>query len=131
MQIICDTHVMLYWADAPEKLSELAEKEISQAINAESLACSDISLWEIAMLCKLGRLNPLTGCQQYIEDIITAMKLSVLPITADIAVMSQSEIFLHKDPADRLICATALSGNFPLITRDQKLQAVKQIKTIW
>ncbi|MEN8130091.1 MAG: PIN domain-containing protein [Pseudomonadota bacterium] len=59
------------------------------------------------------------------------MRLEVLPITPEIAVISQSDIFPHKDPADRLIVATAIHHKAPLITADQHLRQVKGLKTLW
>lgn len=67
----------------------------------------------------------------YIRDILTAMALSVLPITAEIAELSQSAPFNHGDPADRLIGATALAHRAPLLTADEKLRAIPGLRCIW
>jgi len=55
--IICDTHVLIFWQDAPDRLSENAKEALSLGLDKNSLACSDISFWEIAMLFKAGRLR--------------------------------------------------------------------------
>jgi PIN domain nuclease of toxin-antitoxin system len=65
------------------------------------------------------------------HDIIKAMYLKVLPITPEIAVISQSELFSHKDPADRIIAATAIYYKIPLITADKKLAAIETLDVIW
>ncbi|MDD5214781.1 MAG: PIN domain nuclease, partial [Methylococcales bacterium] len=57
MLTICDTHILLFWADAPERLSEKA----AAALEIGTLACSDITLWEIAMLYTRGRINNHAG----------------------------------------------------------------------
>lgn len=131
MKIICDTHVLLFWADAPERLSKKATALIEAGIESSSLRCSDISLWEIAMLQRLGRLSLSVSTDQYLKDILMAMRIRVRPITAEIAVLSQSEFFQHKDPADRIIAGTALAENALLITKDEKLRNLTQIKSIW
>ena len=131
MRIICDTHVLLFWADAPNRLGASAQTAIAQGIKDRALACSDISLWEIAMLFAKGRLRQDVDAICYMNDIITAMSLDVLPVTPAIAVLAQSGIFPHKDPADRLIGATALYYKASLITVDQILQTVPGLKTIW
>lgn len=63
--------------------------------------------------------------------LIKALRLEVLPITPDIAALSLSEPFNHKDPADRLIATTAIVHRAHLITADEKLRALPQLKTIW
>ena len=64
------------------------------------------------------------------EDIVTAMSLEVLSVTPAIAVLAQSDIFSHQDPADRLIAATAINYKARLITCDQRLRAVPGLQTI-
>ena len=65
------------------------------------------------------------------DDIIAARQVLVLPITAEIAVLSQSDMFAHGDPADRLIAATARLHRAPLMTSDVKLRKLKEVATIW
>jgi PIN domain nuclease of toxin-antitoxin system len=55
----------------------------------------------------------------------------VLPITAEIAVLSQSDQFPHGDPADRLIAATARFHRAPLVTSDVKVRKLRDVETIW
>jgi PIN domain nuclease of toxin-antitoxin system len=131
MKIICDTHVLLFWADSPERLSKEAKTVLEKGITENSLACSDISFWEIALLFSKGRLRQDINPTQYMEDIIAAMSLEILQVTPAIAVLGQTDIFSHKDPADRLIAATALNHKIQLITCDKRLQAVPGLLTIW
>lgn len=133
MKIICDTHVLIFWASQPEKLSERAANLIKTGLKKQTLACADITLWEIAMLVEKGRLNLPQTIQpaDYIQTIIDAMQLSVLPISPQIAEMAQHPDFIHGDPADRLIAATSLAFNATLISADQKLQQVKGLKWVW
>lgn len=133
MLTICDTHILLFWADEPRRLSSTARAALDLGIESGILACSDISLWEIAMLYTRGRVNNRAGVTSsaYIQDILTCMDMTVLPITADIAELSQSAFFTHGDPADRLIAATALAHRAPLITADEKLRATPGLRCIW
>jgi len=50
MRAICDTHVLLFHALAPERLSRLAARAVAAGTENGQLACADISLWEIGML---------------------------------------------------------------------------------
>jgi PIN domain nuclease of toxin-antitoxin system len=129
--IVLDTHALIYDALTPARLSARARKAIALAFTDRELACSDISLWEIAMLIARKRLNPVIDARQFLDDMIAARHVRVLPITAEIAVLSQSDIFSHGDPADRLIAATARLYRAPLITSDAKLRKLKEVTTIW
>lgn len=133
MLTICDTHILLFWADAPERLTPPARDALAQGLDAGQLACCDISLWEIAMLLARGRvrLPPGVHIASYLDDIVLAMNLTVLPITPLIAEQAQHPDFLHGDPADRLIAATALVHRAPLITADEKLHRVPGLRCVW
>ncbi len=133
MLTICDTNILLFWADEPRRLSATASAALDLELESSNLACSDISLWEIAMLYARGRVNNRAGVTSsaYIQDILTGMSMAVLPITAEIAELSQSALFTHGDPADRLIAATALAHRAPLITADEKLRATLGLRCIW
>ena len=129
--IVLDTHALIYDALTPARLSARARKAIALAFTERELACSDISLWEIAMLIAHKRLDPAMDARQFLDDMIAARHVRVLPITAQIAVLSQSDMFSHGDPADRLIAATARLHRAPLLTSDTKLRKLKEVTTIW
>ena len=131
MQIICDTHILIFWQDDPKRLSNTAQAAIDTALHDKTLACSDISFWEIAMLIHSGRLRDDISPVRYMADLCLALSLTVLPITPEIASLSQEDFFHHKDPADRLIAATAIYHNAPLITADNKLKSIEQLTVIW
>jgi len=130
-QIICDTHILIFWQDDPKRLSNTAQAAIETALHDKTLACSDISFWEIAMLIHSGRLRDDISPVQYMDDLCLALSLTVLPITPEIASLSQGDFFHHKDPADRLIAATAIHHNAPLITADKKLKRLEPLTVIW
>ena len=133
MLTICDTHILLFWADAPKRLSVKADDAVNSGSQSGTLACADISLWEIAMLYERGRINNHAGVSSgaYIQDILLALNVTVLPITAEIAELSQSNVFSHGDPADRIIAATSIVHHAALITADAKLLAVPTLRCIW
>ncbi len=83
------------------------------------------------MLIAHKRLDPAMDARQFLRDLIAARDVRVLPITAEIAVLSQSELLSHGDPADRLIAATARLHRAPLITADAKLRKLNEVTTIW
>ena len=133
MRIICDTHIPLFWANAPSRLGRSAAAALEKGRQDGQLAIADISLWELALLHERGRLllpvdvSPV----EYVSRLLQALRLQVLPINMDIAVLSRSSLFQHGDPADRLIAATALHGRWPLITADERLRALPELHCIW
>lgn len=132
-KIICDTHVLLFWANEPDRLTAKARQVLDNNMNRGTLACSDMTLWEMALLHERGRilLPPDVAIVRYMNAIINALKLDVLSITPEIAAISCSELFDHHDPADRLIAATAIIHQAPLITADRKLSALPQLRVLW
>lgn len=74
---------------------------------------------------RAGRLRNNIPAAQYMNDLALVLSLAVLPITPEITMLSQQNFFLHKDPADRLIAATAIYHKAPLISADEKLQTVE------
>ena len=133
MLTICDTNILLFWADRRDRLTDAAQQALNEGQNEGFLACSDISLWEIAMLFRKNRLvlpSKYTPAA-YIEDIIQSLDLTVLPLTPAIVTLAESGIIAHGDPADRLIAATALIHQASLITADEKLRATPSLHCIW
>lgn len=130
--ITLDTHIVIWDALEPEKISPRARKMIDQANAMGEIIIADISLWEIAMLMHKKRLVVETTYAELIRLIRAANHYvfeGITPEIADLSVSLKSEINL--DPADRLICATAIVKGAPLVTADSNLRASKMVKTIW
>ncbi len=130
--ITLDTHIIIWDALQPEKLSPKVRKTIDRANEMGEIVIADISLWEIAMLMAKKRLNIDTTYPEFISLVRAANHYvfeSITPEIADLSVSLHSEINL--DPADRLICATSIVRGAPLVTADSNLRASKLVKTIW
>lgn len=130
--LILDTCTLVFDSLAPVRLSKKATAAIAQADVAGTLACCDISLWEIAMLVSKGRLDPGTTAQEFIQLILTARNIETIPITPAIAAKSVlSDFCPHGDPADRIIAASAVIHKAKLVTSDRKLAAVAGLQIVW
>jgi PIN domain nuclease of toxin-antitoxin system len=129
--VVLDTNALIFDALQPKRLTARALRSIESATARGDIACSDISLWEIAMLVAKGRLDPGVGLTQFLHDVIQARGLHVLPITPEIAVLAQSEHFTHGDPADRIIAATAMHFNAKLVSADAQIRKLKSLEVVW
>ena len=128
--ILLDTHVIVWLASDPGKLSRAATDAIREANREGGTAISAMTLWELAWLMTNGRLDISGTAKAFVEEIATRMV--VRPITPEIAVLAtQFPPNYPSDPSDRLIGATALAEGIALVTNDRKIRSSKRIKTIW
>jgi PIN domain nuclease of toxin-antitoxin system len=128
--ILLDTHVLVWAVGDTKRLSRAAAAEIRRARQGGGLAVSAITLWELGLLMNRGRIQaPGTvesSIRQLIEDI------TVRPITPEIAALAaQFPDDFPRDPADRLIAATARAEGLTLVTRDENIRRSPLIKTVW
>ena len=115
----------------PGRLSRRARAAIEEGQAANDLCCSDMSLWEIALLIARRRLRVDADAGRFLEGLIDARAIRVLPITVKIAVLAQSDDFEHGDPADRIIAASALAHGARLVSADARLRKLPGLKVIW
>lgn len=126
--ILLDTHVLLWLAQEPAKISTKAAMAIRKSTGG--LAISDMTVWELALLAARGRLKLTGTVEAFVEEIIS--RTAILPITARVAALaSQFPATYPKDPADRLIGATAVSESIELVSADQHIQQSGVVRTIW
>ena len=128
--ILLDTHVLLWLALEPERLSKAARKAISTARHKAGIHISAITLWECALLAKKGRVQVSGSIEPFIYDL--AASVSIKPITPAVALLAvQFGSDFPKDPADRIIAATAKAESLTLVTADEALQRYRLLRTIW
>ncbi len=131
--IVLDTQALIWWIDNSGKLSKKALKAIKEEKpNKESILISSISALEIYRLVKNGKLQLTTHAESWIEKIESLPFIKFIPVDNKIAALSVNLIdFLHKDPADRIIIATALNLGARLITSDKKILNYPHIRSVW
>lgn len=128
--IVLDTCAIIWDALDASQLTAKAKKAIKRHEN--DLMICDISLWEIAMLIKKGRLVIDGTASGFIQLLLEARNFQIQEITAEIAALSVNlETEISTDPADRLIAATAILCNAPIVSADQRFRKATVVETIW
>ena len=122
MTALLDTHVLVWWLNDRRRLSA-AQRDVAASADAGSpLLVSDISLWEVATLYSLGRIRLTIPLREWLEK-ATAPPLvrrqGISPAIAE-AVAALPDSF-HRDPADRILVATARVLGATLLTRDRRI----------
>ena len=130
--IVVDTHVVIWDALRSRRLSSRARNAIEEANAGDGIVLCDISIWEIAMMMEAGRLKVDAAYSEFIGNVLKSNAYRLRSITPDVAELS-ARLFAdaHKDPADRIIAATAIVLQSPLVTADEFLRRSRQVRTIW
>ncbi|MBL7203631.1 MAG: type II toxin-antitoxin system VapC family toxin [Desulfobacteraceae bacterium] len=130
--IVLDTHVWVWFISNPELLSKAAKKAINVSMEQKAIFISSISAWELALLAAKKRLKLTIDVTDWITKSERLPFLQFIPVDNSVAVKSVNlPQPLHKDPADRIIIATAITIAAPVVTKDEKLLDYPHVKTIW
>jgi PIN domain nuclease of toxin-antitoxin system len=128
--IVLDTHVLLWAVADSKKLSRAADAAIRRSRQADGVAISAITLWELASLVARGRVRDYGTVENSVNRLIEGV--TIKPITPEIAALAtQFPNDYPHDPADRLIGATARAEGLALVTRDENIRRSPLLKTIW
>jgi PIN domain nuclease of toxin-antitoxin system len=129
--IVLDTHALVWWVTGDGTLSRRAKAAIDREPSGEVIVCA-ISAWEIAMLVERERLVLSMEVSAWLAAVAAIQSVRFVPIDTEIAARSVDlPGKFHKDPADRMIVATARKFAAPVVTRDEKIRAYAHVKTVW
>ena len=128
--ILLDTHVLVWTVAEPERLSRAALAAIRKARSEDGVAISAISVWELAVLIARGRIQVYGNVEDSVRKLVEGVVIK--PITPEIAALgTQFPDDYPRDPADRLIGATARTEGLSLITHDARIRSSPLVVTVW
>lgn len=130
VRLLLDTHIWIWSLENPRKLSKKVRAALGSP-NSE-LWLSPISVWEFLLLVERGRvrLRGTTTARAWLDDSFAQAPIQEAPMTREVAVVSCTLPFVHDDPADRFIAATAAVYDLTLVTSDERLLEVKGIRRL-
>lgn len=131
--ILLDTHAWVWWVGAPDRLPAAARRRIDDTVTEEgTVAISTISVWEVAMLVRGGRLTLTLDINTWLERNAALRILTFVPVDSVVALRAvHLADFPHRDPADRIIAATALGVGATLVTADRRLHEWGGVPVLW
>jgi PIN domain nuclease of toxin-antitoxin system len=122
-------------ANDSKRLSPRAREAIHEARQERGrhhagIAVATITVWELAWLAQNGRIAVFVSVESFVRELVARVILR--PVTPEIAALSvRFPNGFPKDPADRLIAATAMVEGMPLVTADARIRQSKVLKTVW
>ena len=130
--ILLHTPVWVWLAIEPKRLSRRATTANRKATESGGISVASISLWELGMLFANGRLRAPGTVETSVRSVVENTGVIVHEISPEISALSTMfPNTFPRDPADRLIGATARSLGLPLLTKDQRILDSGLLKTIW
>ena len=128
--IVLDTHALLWWALDPSALSEPA-RAVCERMERDGGYASSISIWELGTKVRKGKLELGIPISEFARRVQDSGVVEFVPVDVTIWLRSLSLRWDHRDPANRVIVATALLKARPLLTKDEALHDFVGVETIW
>ncbi|MBA3393886.1 MAG: type II toxin-antitoxin system VapC family toxin [Deltaproteobacteria bacterium] len=128
--ILLDTHALLWWALDPDQLSTTAADLIAQMERRGGMA-SAISIWELGVKIQRGKLELGISIDKLAHRIERHSAVELVAVDTGIWLRSLALPWDHRDPADRVIVATALARGVPILTKDVEIRRFEGVETIW
>ena len=118
MKLLLDTHLLLWAAHDPKRLTKAARALIENSEN--ELFFSAASLWEITIKQSLGRQDFRVDARLLRRGLLDN-GYTELSITSEHAISTGQLAYTHKDPFDRILLAQATVEGITLLTNDRRL----------
>jgi PIN domain nuclease of toxin-antitoxin system len=127
MEILLDTHALVWWMVESPRLSRRALATFANPSNR--IVVSAVVAWELAIKVNAGKIQPASLISK-LEEAVAQQALAELPITLEHAVRGGLLPLRHRDPFDRLLVAQAQSLKLPILSADAALDEY-DVRRIW
>ncbi len=128
MKLLLDTHIWLWTALQPDRLTQRVSRALEDPEN--ELWLSAISVWELTILQRKGRFKLPAELSVWVARSMRDLELSEAPLTVEVALAVSSMNLPHADPADHFLAATAKVFGLTLVTSDRNLLHTKEISVL-
>jgi PIN domain nuclease of toxin-antitoxin system len=128
MKYLLDTHIWLWASMQSDRLSRRVAKVLADS--QSELWLSPISVWELSILCRKGRFRVHPDLSAWVAQTFSNLRLAEAPLTVEVALAISTIRFSHADPADQFLAASAKIFDLTLITADDQLLALPEIKVL-
>lgn len=130
MRVVLDTHALYHVVQNPSELTAAGREVVEDPAN--ELLISAITVWEFGLHAQHGRIHFIGGVDRWVDAALASLGVRVVPV--DVSILRQTFRlvgFDRKDPADRIITATALVETAVLVTRDEWIVKWSGVRTVW
>jgi PIN domain nuclease of toxin-antitoxin system len=128
MKLLLDTHIWLWSALEPHRLARRVERALADQGN--ELWLSPVSVWELTVLQRKGRLDEPKDLSGWVVESMKDLELTEAPLTIEVALAVSSMNFPHGDPGDHLLAASAKVFDLTLVTADENLIGLSGIRVL-
>ena len=128
MKLLLDTHIWLWSVLEPNRLTRRVEKALRDPAN--ELWLSPVSVAELIVLLRKGRLKLPHDVASWVAKTIEELQINEAPLTVEVALAISSLDFRHGDPADHFLAATARVLDLTLVTADERLLDLPRIRVL-
>ena len=128
MNLLLDTHIWLWNDLQPEKITSLVARELANPSN--ELWLSPVSIWELLLLEEKKKLQLRQDLGQWVRESLRDLDLKEAPFTWEVSYELAFTILPHRDSADRFLVATARAYNMTLVTSDERLLSIADLKVL-
>jgi PIN domain nuclease of toxin-antitoxin system len=127
MNLLLDTHILLWYFEANEKLSEKAKIAIEDSKNKKFISIATI--WELAIKQSLNKINFENGFENFLK-LIEESDFEILPLKIETMLVLSTLELIHRDPFDRILVAQCISENMVIISKHEHILKYP-IKAVW
>lgn len=128
MNLLLDTHIWIWNDLQPEKISSKVAGELANSVN--ELWLSPVSIWELVLLLEKKKLKLRQDPALWVRESVRDLNLNEAPFTWEVAQELPFTVLSHRDPADRFLVATAKVYDMTLVTSDEKLFSVANLRVL-